>query len=173
MHLDAVVGALDVMEDTLRREFEARLADSSTLVFRVAFSVVRHREDAEDVAQEAFIRAYRNFGRLRDRDRFRSWIVRTAWRLALDHRRSDKRRARRHDVVLTNATMNHPEDQATALWEAIDMLPPKLRILVVLSGIEGHDVVEVAALIGIPPGTVKSRLFRARQLLKEALRGTR
>ncbi len=53
------------------------------------------------------------------------------------------------------------------------MLPRKLRIVVVLSGIEGHDVAEVASLLGIPQGTVKSRLFRARQLLKEVLSGTR
>ncbi len=58
--------------ETLEREFEARLADSSTLAFRVAYSVLRHREDAEDVAQEALAKAYRNFSKLRDRDRFHS-----------------------------------------------------------------------------------------------------
>ena len=50
------------------REFEARLADSSGLAFRVAYSVLRHQQDAEDVAQEAFTRAYRRFAQLRDRD---------------------------------------------------------------------------------------------------------
>jgi RNA polymerase sigma-70 factor (ECF subfamily) len=173
MRLDAVVGALPVMEDELRHEFEARLADSSTLAFRVAFSVLRQREDAEDVAQEAFIRAYRHFGRLRDRDRFRSWVVRATWRLAIDRRRSDRRRELREQVVHEEATTRQPEDRAAALWEAIDKLPEKLRIATVLSGIEGHDVTEVASLLGIPQGTVKSRLFRARQLLKEVLRGMR
>ena len=173
MHLDAVAGAVPVMEDALRREFEARLADSSTLAIRVAFSVLRQREDAEDVAQEAFIRAYRHFGRLRDRNRFRSWVVRATWRLAIDRQRSDRRRALREQVVHQETTMPRSEDRATALWEAIDMLPRKLRIVLVLSGIEGHDVAEVASLLGIPQGTVKSRLFRARQLLKEVLSGTR
>jgi len=173
MRIDAVAEGLPLTEDTLRREFEARLADSSTLVFRVAFSVVRHREDAEDVAQEAFIRAYRHFGRLRDRERFRSWIVRTVWRLALDRRRSDLRRERRDQAVHIDRPAGHVQDRAAALWEAIDRLPPKLRMPLVLSGIEGHDLAEVAALLGIPQGTVKSRLFRARQLLKEALCDTR
>jgi RNA polymerase sigma-70 factor (ECF subfamily) len=173
MRLDAVAGALAVMEDTLRREFEARLADASTLAFRVAFSVLRQRQDAEDVAQEAFIRAYRNFGRLRDRDRFRSWVVRTTWRLALDRQRSDRRRERREQVVYRETVTRQTDDRAAALWQAIDRLPQKLRIVAVLSGIEGHDVAEVASLLGIPQGTVKSRLFRARQCLKEILSGTR
>src|SRR6185503_1925972 len=65
-------------------EFEERLRDSRTLAFRVAYGVLRQREDAEDVAQEAFARAFRHFPRLRDRERFRAWLVRTSWRLAID-----------------------------------------------------------------------------------------
>jgi len=68
------------VDDELAGEFDARLAECSTLAFRVAFSVLRHREDAEDVAQEAFARAHRSFRQLRDRDRFRSWLVRMVWR---------------------------------------------------------------------------------------------
>src|SRR5689334_4698301 len=78
--------------DDLSREFETRLADSSTLAFRVAYSVLRHRQDAEDVAQEAFVRAHREFHQLRDRDKFRGWLARMTWRMALDHRRGQKRR---------------------------------------------------------------------------------
>ena len=83
--------AVSVDQD-LEREFEARLLESSTLAFRVAFSVLRHREDAEDVAQDAFAKAYRSFRQLRDRDRFRAWLVRMTWRLAIDRIRSEKRR---------------------------------------------------------------------------------
>src|ERR1044071_6393083 len=67
-------------DEDLEREFEARLLESSTLAFRVAYSVLRHREDAEDVAQEAFAKAYRSFRQLRDRERFRAWLVRMTWR---------------------------------------------------------------------------------------------
>ena len=73
----------------LAREFEERLRDSGTLAFRVAYSVLRHREDAEDVAQESLAKAYRSFAQLRDRERFRAWLVRTTWRMALDRRRGD------------------------------------------------------------------------------------
>ena len=58
------------------------------------------------------------------------------------------------------------------LWRAIDALPEKLRLVIVLANMEGHDVKEVAALLGLPQGTVKSRLFSARQRLKEQLQWT-
>src|ERR1700730_6724620 len=76
-------GTLLSVEDELEREFEAHLLESSTLAFRVAFSVLRQREDAEDVAQEAFTKAYKNFRQLRDRHRFRAWLVRMTLRLSL------------------------------------------------------------------------------------------
>src|SRR5437667_12086227 len=90
----AVSGFVDVDTD-LEREFEARLAESSTLAFRVAYSVLRHREDAEDVTQEAFLKAFGRFRQLRDRDRFRAWLVRMTWRLAINRQRGDRRRALR------------------------------------------------------------------------------
>src|ERR1700675_2614388 len=74
------------------REFEARLAECGPLAYRVARGVLRNSADAEDVAQEALLRAYRNFDRLRDRNRFRAWLVRIAFRLAIDRARSSKRR---------------------------------------------------------------------------------
>ena len=163
------------VDETLEQEFEARLADSSTLAFRVAFSVLRQREDAEEVAQEALAKAYRNFRRLRDRDRFRAWLVRLTWRLALDRQRAERRRLMRETWTLGSgpesaATTVLANERAQQLWAAIDALPEKLRIVVVLAGIEGHNEREVARLLNLPQGTVKSRLFLGRQRLKEALR---
>jgi RNA polymerase sigma-70 factor (ECF subfamily) len=162
------------VDDTLGREFEARLVESSTLAFRVAFSVLRHREDAEDVAQEALARAYRSFRSLRDRDRFRAWLVRMTWRLALDRQRADRRRARRE---LTQMPPTTPVEDARsaarldALWRAIDALPTRWRLVLVLANVEGHGVAEVGRLLGLPDGTVKSRLFHARRKLKEIMDG--
>ena len=162
---DVVVTA----DDALEREFEDRLLETSTLAFRVAYSVLRHREDAEDVAQEAFVRAHRGFRQLRDRTRFRAWLVRTTWRLALDHRRGDKRRTARELVPLPSVPVMSGEDQVVAneragrLWQAIDQLPDKLRVVVVLAAMDGHDVRGAAELLGLPEGTVKSRLFSAPQ----------
>jgi len=168
--LDGLVAADDVLE----REFGERLRDSSSLAFKVAFGVLRHREDAEDVAQEAFVRAHRSIAQLRDRDAFRTWLVRMTWRLALDRLRADKRRAVRETIAQSDRVMSTEElasahERARRLWAAIDELPEKLRMTIVLSSIEGHDIAEVGRLLAIPAGTVKSRLFLARQQLAEKL----
>jgi len=162
--------------DDLAREFEVRLADSSNLAFRVAYSVLRHRQDAEDVAQEAFVRAHREFRQLRDRERFRAWLARLTWRLALDHRRGQKRRVAREDrAAVPDVTPSHEDaalraERSARLWAAIDELPERLRIVVVLASIEEHSIRDVAAIVAAPEGTVKSRLFEARQKLQELLR---
>jgi RNA polymerase sigma-70 factor, ECF subfamily len=72
---DRYPGVVTIDAD-LERELEARIRETSGLVVRVAYSVLRRREDAEDVAQEAFARAYRRIAQLRDRDRFRAWLLR-------------------------------------------------------------------------------------------------
>jgi RNA polymerase sigma factor (sigma-70 family) len=157
-------------------EFEARLRDCSALAFRVAYGVLRHPQDAEDVAQEAFVKAYRSFRQLRDREKFRAWLVRMTWRLAIDRWRSDRRRSAREDVVAMPLAASVEQealarDRSARLWQAIDTLPPKLRIVTVLAAIEEHDIREVARLLGLPEGTIKSRLFLARKALAEKLRG--
>jgi len=166
------------VDPALEREFEERLADSSTLAFRVALGVLRRREDAEDVAQEVYLRAHRSFASLRDRERFRPWLVRMAFRLALDRQRADRRRLRREDGIrrLEAAETGSVEDEATRsevrqhVLRAVDALPEKLRIVTLLAAIEGHDVCEVARLLELPEGTVKSRLHLARKSLAEKLR---
>jgi len=174
------------VESELELEFERRLVESSTLAFRVAYGVLRRREDAEDVAQEAFAKAYRSFRQLRDRERFRAWLVRMTWRLALDRQRSDRRRAARDRSAEALRHMSPvaqgfspaaleeiaARERAQCLWQAIDALPEKLRIVVVLAGIEEYDLQEVARLLNVPLGTVKSRMFAARERMREHLQCT-
>jgi RNA polymerase sigma-70 factor (ECF subfamily) len=171
-----LAGVLLIGPEDLAREFEGRLADCSRLAVRVAYSVVRNQSDAEDVAQEAFVRAYRSFRSLRDRDRFRAWLVRMTWRIAIDWKRGHRRRGAREEAVARLAPQFGDaerdviaNDRSARLWTAIDALPDKLRLVVVLTAIDGHGTREVSALVGIPEGTVKSRLFDARQKLKELL----
>jgi len=156
-------------------EFERRLEDSSQLAFRVALGVLHNREDAEDVAQEAFLRAYRNFHRLRDRERFRAWLARIAWRLALDRIRARGRRERRELAAADALPAPTIEDLAASrelqmhLVRAVEKLPEKLRQALILAAVEGHDLQEVGRLLGLPEGTVKSRLHLARRKLAEKL----
>lgn len=171
--VDRFPGASLAVDDELAEEFESRLAGSSTLAFRVAYSVLRQREEAEDVAQEALVRAFRRFHQLRDPSRFRAWLVRMTWRLALDHRRAARRREAREQAgtpwPAAAPSSGLAELEVEQLWAAIDQLPDRLRWVLVLAAIEGHDVREVATLLGVPEGTIKSRLFHARRRLKELL----
>jgi RNA polymerase sigma-70 factor (ECF subfamily) len=166
-------------DESLAREFEQRLADCPKLAYRVALGVLHNPTEAEDVAQEAMLRAYHNFYRLRDRERFRGWLVRVAFRLALDRIRAKNRRERyEHDAM--RATLSaQPEVSVENLIasreferqvaQALDALPEKLRMVMVLAAIEGYNTREVAELAGLPEGTVKSRLFLARKKLAESL----
>ncbi|MGB6483196.1 MAG: sigma-70 family RNA polymerase sigma factor [Candidatus Acidiferrales bacterium] len=171
-----------VTEDvSLEREFHERLAECATLAFRVALGVLRDRAEAEDVAQESLLRAYRNFHRLRNRATFRSWLVRIAWRMAIDHRRARKRRERHEEDAAQNSAretgraLQNAEEVAASreferrLHEELDALPEKLRIVMVMAAVEGYDTREVAQLLQLPEGTVKSRLRLARKRLAEKL----
>jgi RNA polymerase sigma factor (sigma-70 family) len=159
---------------SLALEFEARLAESSNLAFRIAYSVLRHRQDAEDVAQDAFVRAHREFHRLRDHDRFRAWLTRMAWRLALNFRRGRRRQRMRDERAAGSAIVPSHEGDAVAaeqsarLWRAVDALPERLRTVVMLTSVQELTMKEVAAILHMPEGTVKSRLFEAKQKLQEA-----
>ena len=161
-----------------RREFEARLAECGPLAFRVARGVLRNDADAEDVAQEALLRAYRRLDRLRDAQRFRGWLVRIVFRLALDRARSAKRRELRETEWAQPArrtAMPNAEELAVSgefqahFDRAMDELPEKLRLVLLLAAMEGHTLEEVAAMLGLPIGTVKSRLFAGRKKLEEKL----
>src|SRR6267154_5503838 len=156
---------LEAAHAAKRREFEARLAECGPLAFRVARGVLRNDADAEDVAQEALLRAYRRFDRLRDARRFRGWLVRIVFRLALDRARSAKRRELRETewaqparrVAPPNAEELAASGEFQAHFDrAMDELPEKLRLVLLLAAMEGRTL-----------GTVKSRLFVGRKKLAE------
>jgi RNA polymerase sigma-70 factor (ECF subfamily) len=162
-----------------RREFEQRLAECGPLAYRVARGVLRNSADAEDVAQEAMLRAYRQFDRLRDHSRFKAWLVQIAFRLALDRLRSGKRRELRdtvwsqpeHQPPAVNAEDLTASNEFQAhLENALAELPEKLRLVLLLAAMEGHTIDEIASMLGISTGTVKSRIFYARRQLAEKLR---
>lgn len=162
-----------------RREFELRLTECGPLAFRVAMGVLRNAADAEEVAQEAMLRAYHRFDRLRDANRFRAWLVRITFRLALDRWRSAKRRELRETAWALPGRQPAPptaeqiavsNEVQSRLERALDELPEKFRLVLLLSAIQGYTLEEVSGMLGVPMGTVKSRLFHARKQVAEKLR---
>jgi RNA polymerase sigma-70 factor (ECF subfamily) len=175
--LEAAISSQE--EAVAHRELEHLLRDNATLAYRVAFGVLRNAAEAEDVAQETLFRACRKFDKLRDAKAFRGWLVRMTFRLALDRIRSARRREERETrwalpelrpPVQTVEEIAVSQEFEARLGRALNELPDRLRMVVLLAGMEGHSLEEVAEMVGVPVGTVKSRLFTARKRLAEKLR---
>ncbi len=154
--------------------FTALVERQSRFVFRVAYAIVRNAADAEDVVQETFLRVFRA-GALDEMRDERAFLARTAWRIAVKKRR-------RPDVEVdpeTPGTAVNPEDAAvSADWHAavhrlIDALPEELRQPLALSAVDEMTSREIAEVMGITEGTVRTRIMRARQILKQKLAGGR
>jgi RNA polymerase sigma-70 factor (ECF subfamily) len=157
-------------------EFAARVGETRAVVFRVAYSVVHDRADAEEIAQDAFLRAHGRMGSLREAEKFHAWVCRIAFRLALNHRRARGRSIARDTAwhgsratVTDGARLEAGREYLTRLREEIERLPKKLRAVVLLASVAGMDAVEVAAVLEIPAGTVRSRLHLARKKLLEVM----
>lgn len=155
------------------------VAEHAALLFRVAFSVLRHASDAEDVVQETFLRVLKHQKKLASVDNPRVWLIRIAWNLALDR----KRRLRTNPLVeeaeeiLSNRASGATSteislcaaEECARILRMIDKLPRKEREVLRLSAIEELASSEVAAIMRTSESSVRSCLFRARQRLKERL----
>lgn len=158
--------------------FGVRVSENQRRVFGIAYGVLGNSADAEDVAQEAFLRAYQKFDSLREAPKFRAWVNRIAFRLALNRQRGQRRRWAR-DAAWHSSEIGTEVDGAKnaeqqvlldQLRREIGNLPEKLRSVLQLSLIDDMEAEDVAAVLGIPAGTVRSRLHTARKLLLEAMR---
>jgi len=165
-----------------RRAF-GRLVDAyQQPVYAIAFGIVRERDEAWDVAQEAFVKAYRNLARFEGQAAFYTWIYRIAYNVSIDHLRDRTRSRALHrepETVHERAVgvgPEHPEavrtrrELADVLHAAMAQLSEEHRAIIVLREVEGLSYDEMAEVLGIRKGTVMSRLFHARQKLQELLR---
>jgi RNA polymerase sigma-70 factor (ECF subfamily) len=158
--------------------FGERIAENQRRVFQIAYSVLGNSADAEDAAQEAFLLAYQKFAALREAEKFRAWVNRIVFRLALNRRRGYRRRLVRDttwQIEVTPAMVDGAEvaEQRVMLdrlRREIERLPEKFRSVLQLSIVEEMEAGDVGAVLGIPAGTVRSRLHTARKLLLEVMK---
>jgi RNA polymerase sigma-70 factor, ECF subfamily len=144
-------------------------------LYRVAFSVLRNAADSEDAVQEVFLRVLRHRDSLHDVRDQRVWLVRIVWNIVLDRKRRAKTRPETDDVaelarVLPAAGMSAEERAAAAQHHAhvlslVERLPAREREVLMLSAFEELTSVEIAAILGITESSVRSRLFRARNIM--------
>ncbi len=161
----------------------ALVGQYAATLYRVAFSVLRNPADAEDAVQEAFLRVLRHRQTLDEvRDR-RVWLIRIVWNIVLDRKRRSKTRPETDDVaelarVLPSDGLSAEEIASAAQHHAhvlacVDRLPAKEREVLMLSAFEDLDSVEIASVLEISESSVRSRLFRARNLMADLLQHTR
>jgi RNA polymerase sigma-70 factor (ECF subfamily) len=153
---------------------QSRFADlverQSRFVFRVAYAITRNPSDAEDVVQETFLKIFRTSSWERIEDE-RAFLARTAWRIAVDRRS----RARQAPAAPSLTPAPTPEqsvitaDRHAAVHRLIDALPEELRQPLALSTVDEMSSGEIARILGIAEGTVRTRLMRAREILKQKL----
>lgn len=163
-------------------EFTALVRRESRFVFRVAYSVLVNAQDAEDATQETFLKLYRNGG-WREAENERAFLARAAWRVAQDCRRRHSAAGRSKlapsesmDSTSELPSLSPSPEQATLdgnrealVHSMIDALPEDLRLPLVLSAFEELNSREIGGILAIPEGTVRTRIQRARQVLRQKL----
>jgi RNA polymerase sigma-70 factor (ECF subfamily) len=155
--------------------FEAIMRQQEDRVFSVCLRIIGDRDRALDATQETFLTVFRKAGQFKGDAALGTWIYRIAVNTCYDQLRKAKRR--RTDPIPDHLDPVDPSAESAIesaalrpeIRTALDRLPTDFRAAIVLSDIEGMSMTEVASVLGIPAGTVKSRLFRGRRLLAEHL----
>lgn len=164
--------------------FEQLVSGLLPVAYHMAFRLVGDREDAAEIVQESLVHAYVGIGRFAGRSSFRTWLLRVVHNAAMDVLRH---RQRHPQVSLAGASSGElgredlldpapgPQDRLESGWErdrlaeALRSLEPEFRSVVVLRDVHGLDYEEIARIVGVPRGTVKSRLHRGRARLRAYL----
>lgn len=155
-------------------------------VYPMVYGMVRNREDASDITQDAFVKAYHSLPKFRLESSFYTWLYRIAMNLAIDFLRKSKRRGEGlfDDEVATKSEDGTIAERHThegpakslerkqlmgAIMAALEQLPTDQKQVILLRELEGLSYQEIAEIVGIPQGTVMSRLFYARKKLQSLL----
>jgi RNA polymerase sigma-70 factor (ECF subfamily) len=164
----ARAGDLPAFDALVRREVDR--------VYRLALAITGNEADASDATQDAFIQAWRSLSGLRDGGTFDAWLTRITVNSSRMTLRSRRRRLVREIAVADvdpeaprPAFAASPAEDSLALRAALARLPAEQRTLLALRHVEGRGIPEMAAILGLPGGTVKSRLFAARRALERSL----
>ncbi len=156
-----------------REAFSELVRRHQTAIYRVCYRVLGNPEDAEDAAQEAFLRAYDRLATFESRSTFKTWMTRLAVNVSLNARVRRKSSSPLLDVLRSNEP--DPEAQSIRsesvheLREALRLLPDGQRIAIVLHDLEGMPYKEIAEVLDVPPGTAKVWAFRGRERLRDLL----
>jgi RNA polymerase sigma-70 factor, ECF subfamily len=182
MHVNPIVAPAppqSLIEADAGEAISALVAQYSTTLYRVAYSITRSAAEAEDAVQETFLRVLRHREKLGEIRDHRVWLVRITWNVVLDRKRRAKTRPENEDIADLVRTLpaNSPTAEKTAIsaqehariLALIDTLPKKEREALLLSAVEELSTAQAAAVLGTSESSVRSRIFRARHQLAALL----
>lgn len=162
--------------------FETLFERYRTMVYRFAYQMVPRRDDAEDLVQEAFVRAYQNLAKYRDEAKFTTWLLRIVTNLCTDQARMSNRRTALEQQEaagaldwMTIGTLEDPVEnleenrRKIALRKALNALPSHHRTVIVLRDLEEKEYPEIAQILGCTVGGAKLRVLRARRALRDRI----
>lgn len=149
-----------------QRSFEQNIREYAPNMYRLALAMLRNEQDAEDAVGEAVLRAYEKRRTLRDQERFKPWIMQIT---ANEARKIYRRNKRIVPVEDMEAYMPVFRSESHELWDVVMRMDQAYREVILLYFYERFSVREISAVLRIPEGTVKSRLFRGKKLLREEL----
>lgn len=149
-----------------KAEFTAAVLDAEPTLYRVAKTMLTDEADCADAAQNAILRAWEKLGTLKRPEYFKTWLV----RILINECRA-LLRAKGRFVPLEHDENTPAPESYSELYAALAQLDEKYRLPVTLHYIEGFRTGEIADMLGLPEGTVKTRLRRAREILREELEG--
>ena len=157
-------------------DFEVLVGRYERAVYNLALRMLRNNEDAKDASQETFFKAFRALRTFKTGAKFSTWILAIAYnascdRLAKRRRFTSAELPERADPGPGPAEEAEREDEAQRLRRQIDLLPDKYRAVITLYHLQGKQYDEIATILGVPMGTVKTHLFRAKELLRRRLNG--
>ncbi|MBQ3417402.1 MAG: sigma-70 family RNA polymerase sigma factor [Ruminococcus sp.] len=149
--------------------FEKLVLENEDTLYRVSMAILKNECDAQDAVHDAILSAYINLSKLRNEEYFKTWLVRI---LINQCKKEIKKRAHYADVgdALPDIRSRDNPYLSAEISEALDSLPPKLRLTVILFYVEDYSIKEISRALNIPEGTVKSRLNKGRKLLRELLK---
>jgi RNA polymerase sigma-70 factor (ECF subfamily) len=168
------------LEVELDSAVEQIVREHARFVFQIAYSVLRNHADAEDAAQEVFVRVLKYKSKLPEVRETKVWLARIAWRVGVHWKTSPWRKQSEQEIdpaILQEMAAMGPgaehvvanEQMRSLLKKMITALPTELREAIVLSTVQELNSAEIALVLGIPEGSVRTRLMRARNLLKQKL----
>ena len=183
MHVDpliaAAAGRQSVSEFDAGEAVAALVAQYSTTLYRVAYSVTRNAAEAEDAVQETFLRVLRHREKLGEIRDARVWLVRITWNVVLDRKRRGKTRPENEDIADMVRTLPSGDPRAdesvissqqhARILALIDQLPRKEREAILLSAVEELSTAQAATVLGTTESSIRSRIFRARRALAAML----